>query len=367
PYCRQKCHYCNFFSVASFGTLPLMLRAICLETALHKNYLKGPVETLYFGGGTPSLLEEEQLLMLMSSLETHFIFSPTAEITLEANPDDITTARLASWKRLGINRLSIGIQSFRDVDLHYLNRIHSADKALKCLHLARQAGFDNLTLDLIFGIPTLSDKAWLENIKTAIDLGIPHISAYALTVEPKTALDVMIRKGRAQPVSEMQTVQHFGLLMQTMEAHGYEHYEISNYCLPGHYARHNTSYWNGVPYLGLGPSAHSYNGHSRQWNVSSLDEYLKEIQSNRLPAEKEILSLQQQYNEFVMTGLRTRWGCDVSIIKQRFGSEYCDQFLKQAQKWLNQNHLQENGNLFTLTTSGKLLADGIASDFFMIN
>ena len=365
PYCRQKCHYCNFFSVASFGTLPLMLEAIGKEMSLQKSYLGGPVDTLYFGGGTPSLLEEEQVSMLMTSLTKHFTFSPTAEITLEANPDDITNAKLASWKGLGINRLSIGIQSFRDVDLHYLNRIHSADKALKCLELAKQAGFNNLTLDLIFGIPTLSDEAWLKNIKTAIDLGIQHISAYALTVEPKTALEVMIRKGTAKPVDEIQTVRQFKLLMQTMEAHGYEHYEISNYCLPGHYARHNTSYWNGVPYLGLGPSAHSYNGQSRQWNVSSLGEYLKEIQTGRLPAETEILTLQQQYNEFVMTGLRTRWGCDVSDIKQCFGPDYSALFLKEAQKWLNQNHLQQNGGVFTLTRSGKLLADGIASDFFV--
>jgi oxygen-independent coproporphyrinogen-3 oxidase len=342
-----------------------MLEAIGKEMSLQKSYLGGPVDTLYFGGGTPSLLEEEQVSMLMTSLTKHFTFSPTAEITLEANPDDITNAKLASWKGLGINRLSIGIQSFRDVDLHYLNRIHSADKALKCLELAKQAGFNNLTLDLIFGIPTLSDEAWLKNIKTAIDLGIQHISAYALTVEPKTALEVMIRKGTAKPVDEIQTVRQFKLLMQTMEAHGYEHYEISNYCLPGHYARHNTSYWNGVPYLGLGPSAHSYNGQSRQWNVSSLGEYLKEIQTGRLPAETEILTLQQQYNEFVMTGLRTRWGCDVSDIKQRFGPDYSALFLKEAQKWLNQNHLQQNGGVFTLTRSGKLLADGIASDFFV--
>lgn len=342
-----------------------MLNAICQEIALQQSYLKGTVDTLYFGGGTPSLLEEEQLLMLMTALNEHFTFSSTAEITLEANPDDITTDKLTVWKNLGINRLSIGIQSFRDADLHYLNRIHSADKALRCLELAKQAGFNDLTLDLIFGIPTLSDKAWLENIKTAIDLDIQHISAYALTVEPKTALDVMIRKGKAKPVDEIQTARQFELLMQTMEAHGYEHYEISNYCLPGHYALHNTSYWNGVPYLGLGPSAHSYNGQSRQWNVSLMGEYLKELQSGRLPAEKEILTLQQQYNEFVMTGLRTRWGCDVSYIKQHFGPDYSALFLKETLKWMKSGHLQQNGDVFSLTRSGKLLADGIASDFFV--
>ena len=365
PYCRQKCHYCNFYSVASRITLPAMVAAIAHEMELQRNYLQGPVETVYFGGGTPSLLDAAQLSKLMVQLRKNFTISPTAEITLEANPDDITPEKLEEWKAQKINRLSIGIQSFRDDDLHYLNRVHNAEKALKSLELAGEAGFQDLTLDLIFGIPTLSDKAWLENIQQAFRLGIPHISAYALTVEPKTALEVMIRKGSMAPVDEVQTARQFELLMEAMEANGYEHYEISNYCRPGHYARHNTSYWNGSSYLGLGPSAHSYNGGSRQWNISSNPEYIQTIKEGNLPAEVEILSLQQQYNEWVMTGLRTQWGCDFAVLEQRFGPEYAEDFKKNTIKWINQGHLLKNGNIFTLTRSGKLLADGIASDFFM--
>ncbi|MDD3744043.1 MAG: radical SAM family heme chaperone HemW [Lentimicrobiaceae bacterium] len=366
PYCRQKCHYCNFFSVASLSSMPVVLNALCTEISLQSSYISGPLNTLYFGGGTPSLLDEIQLTAVMKAIGKNFNFAPDAEITLEANPDDISMEKLKLWKDNGINRLSIGIQSFRDSDLQYLNRIHSADKALKSLNLARQAGFHNLTIDLIFGIPTLNDKAWLENIKIVKDLEIPHISAYALTIEPKTPLDVMIRKGKARPVNEQQTVRQFGLMMQKMEAHGYEHYEISNYCLPGHYARHNTSYWSGIPYLGVGPSAHSYNGNSRQWNVTSISEYIKELQSGKVPAEKEILTVNQHYNEYVMTGLRTARGCDITLIEQRFGLTFVESFKKEAQKWIKQGHLQQNGHIFTLCRSGKLLADGIASDFFII-
>lgn len=351
--------------MASRVTLPALVAAIEHEMELQRNYLQGTVETVYFGGGTPSLLETAQLSKLMAQLHKNFNISPTAEITLEANPDDITPEMLEQWKSLKINRLSIGIQSFRDEDLHYLNRVHNAEKALNCLQLAGEAGFHDLTLDLIFGIPTLSDEAWLENIQQAFRLGIPHISAYALTVEPKTALDVMIRKGSMAPVDEVQTARQFELLMDAMEANGYEHYEISNYCRPGHYARHNTSYWNGSAYLGLGPSAHSFNGGSRHWNVSSNQEYILSIKEGNLPAEMEILTLQQQYNEWVMTGLRTRWGCDFTVLKQRFGPEYAGDFQKNTLKWINQGHLLNNGNIYTLSRSGKLLADGIASDFFI--
>lgn len=346
--------------------MPVVLNALCTEISLQSSYISGPLNTLYFGGGTPSLLDEIQLTAVMKAIGKNFNFAPDAEITLEANPDDISMEKLKLWKDNGINRLSIGIQSFRDSDLQYLNRIHSADKALKSLNLARQAGFHDLTIDLIFGIPTLNDKAWLENIKIVKDLEIPHISAYALTIEPKTPLDVMIRKGKARPVNEQQTVRQFGLMMQKMEAHGYEHYEISNYCLPGHYARHNTSYWSGIPYLGVGPSAHSYNGNSRQWNVTSISEYIKELQSGKVPAEKEILTVNQHYNEYVMTGLRTARGCDITLIEQRFGLTFVESFKKEAQKWIKQGHLQQNGHIFTLCRSGKLLADGIASDFFII-
>lgn len=365
PYCRQKCHYCNFFSVASRSSMPAMVEAICHETELQQAYLAGQsVETIYFGGGTPSMLTPDMIAKLMDTIHAHFSVASDAEITLEANPDDISPESLNIWMGKGFNRLSIGIQSFRDEDLRYLNRVHSAEKALQCLYQARKAGFSNLTLDLIFGIPTLDDKAWLSNIKIAADLKIPHISAYALTVEPKTALDVMIRKGKAAPVDETQSARQFELMMSAMQEHGYLHYEISNYCLPGKFARHNTAYWQGKSYLGLGPSAHSYNGKTRQWNVSGIKEYLDSIGNGRIPAELEILTPEQQYDEYVMTGLRTMWGCKPAEITQRFGARFSDYFSGNAAAWISRGCILVSGGAFTLTPKGKLLADGIASDLF---
>lgn len=367
PYCRQKCHYCNFFSVASRGTMPAMVQAICHEAELRHQYTGGQAtETIYFGGGTPSMLEPQLLTQLMDSLKKLFAFSAEAEITLEANPDDITPENLHLWKTIGINRLSIGIQSFRDEDLTYLNRVHDAARAIKCLQQAQEAGFSNLTLDLIFGIPTLDDAGWISNIKKATDLGIPHISAYSLTVEPRTALDVMIRKGTAKPVDEQQSARQFELLMKLMDEKGYLHYEISNYCLPGRFARHNTAYWKGETYLGLGPSAHSYNGQSRQWNVSSIKEYLEAINRRSIPSESEELNLEQTYNEYVMTGLRTMWGCNSGDIRHRFGPVFSGYFSENAVPWINSGCMDKSGDVYTLNQKGKLLADGIASDLFFI-
>jgi putative oxygen-independent coproporphyrinogen III oxidase len=368
PYCRQKCHYCNFFSVASRATMPAMIDAICHEAGLQHQYAPGQaIETVYFGGGTPSMLEPQLLSQLMDSLNRNYIFSAEPEITLEANPDDITPESLRLWKTIGINRLSIGVQSFRDEDLRYLNRVHDAGKALKCLQQAQEEGFSNLTLDLIFGIPTLDDAGWLSNIKTATDLKIPHISAYALTVEPRTALDLMIRKGKAKPVDEQQSARQFELMMQVMKEEGYLHYEISNYCLPGQFARHNTAYWKGETYLGLGPSAHSYNGQSRQWNVSSIKEYLEAIDRNSIPAESEKLSVEQTYNEYVMTGLRTMWGCNNLDIRLKFGARFSEYFSANTVPWIKNGNMDKSGDIYTLTKKGKLLADGIASDLFFVD
>lgn len=366
PYCRQKCHYCNFFSVATRATMPAMVDAICLETALQKSYVDcKTIETIYIGGGTPSMLQPDMLAKLMDSVRKHHFISEDAEITLEANPDDINAESLRSWQAAGINRLSIGIQSFRDADLNYLNRVHNAAKAIQCLKLAQDAGFHNLTLDLIFGIPTLDDEAWLQNINTAVEMKIPHISAYALTVEPKTALELMIRKGKAAPVDDEQSARQFEGMMTAMKAAGYLHYEISNYCLPGKFARHNTAYWQGETYLGLGPSAHSYNGKTRQWNVSGIREYLDAINNEAIPAESEALSVDQKYDEYVMTGLRTMWGCNAGEIRKKFGNKYADYFSKQAISWISRGFILKSGDSYTLTQKGKLQADGIASDLFI--
>lgn len=347
--------------------MPAMIDAICLEMKLQRSYTsKQSIETIYFGGGTPSMLESSGLEKIMTGLQQNFSIDTAAEITLEANPDDISTENLALWKTMGINRLSIGIQSFLDKDLKYLHRVHNAEKAIACLYLAKDAGFNNLTLDLIFGIPDLSDQDWLFNINTALDLRIPHISAYALTIEPRTALDLMIKKGKATPVDEQQSARQFEILMETMQARGYLHYEISNYCLPGHFAKHNTAYWKGETYLGLGPSAHSFNGKSRQWNVSGIKDYLDSVNNNILPAESETLTREQQYNEFVMTGLRTMWGCDIEVIKLKYGAQYAGYFSENMAPWLEIGCIEKIGSVVTLTQKGKLLADGIASDLFFI-
>lgn len=366
PYCKQKCHYCNFFSVASARFMPEVVEAICHEAELQKHYLEDrTINTIYFGGGTPSLIGNDLLAKIFDALKTHYTISPDAEITLEANPDDITVQTLEQWKKLGINRLSIGIQSFRDDDLHYLNRVHNAQRAMDCIELAKSVGFHDLTIDLIYGIPVLTDEAWMENIETALKFDIPHISAYALTVEPHTALDVLIRKGKYAPVDEVQAARQFELLMKHTVAHGYLHYEISNFCKPGHFARHNTAYWQGESYLGLGPSAHSFNGASRQWNVSGIKEYLDAVEQKNLPFESEILSLDQRYNEYVMTGLRTMWGCNASEIGQKFGESYRDLFTEGIQKYILNGLVIRLDETYLLTNSGQLMADGIASDLFV--
>lgn len=362
PYCRQKCNYCNFFSVVSKKSAPEMIGAICREIEIKSAVNQLPIETIYLGGGTPSLLEKELLTRLFESLKTHYHIAPSAEITLEANPDDIEAANLTFWKSIGINRLSIGIQSFRDEDLHYLNRVHSAQTAMDCIHQARHYGFPDLTIDLIYGIPTLTDKHWIENLEIFHSLSLPHLSAYALTVEPKTPLYHQIATGKVKPVDEKQSSEQFMILMKFMRKHNYQHYEISNFCIEGHFARHNVSYWQGVEYFGFGPSAHSYNGNRREWNVSSVSEYISSIKTNTIPSESEVLNLTDRYNEYVMTGLRTMWGCDASVIKDKFGEEYQTYFLSRATKWNNLMNVE--GETFRLNDKGKLLADGIAADLF---
>jgi oxygen-independent coproporphyrinogen-3 oxidase len=366
PYCRQKCHYCNFFSVASSKFLPEVMESLCQEAIKQKHYLKGvPIDSVYFGGGTPSLINSSLLKRVMETLHTEFSINSEAEITLEANPDDISPTALNEWKQMGINRLSIGIQSFRDEDLNYLNRVHNGVRAKECIDMALQAGFRNLTIDLIYGIPTLTDHAWKTNIETALKAGIKHISAYSLTVEPRTALDVMIRKGKYAPVDEVQSIRHFEILMKMMEENGFLHYEISNFCLPGYFAKHNTAYWQREPYLGLGPSAHSFDGNSRQWNVSGIAEYIKSISENSFPFESEQLSNEQQYNEYVMTGLRTMWGCNSEVINRQFGETCHSEFIGRIRKFMESGMVVETDGVYKLTLSGKLMADGIASDLFI--
>ncbi|MBP6870668.1 MAG: radical SAM family heme chaperone HemW [Bacteroidales bacterium] len=366
PFCKQKCHYCNFFSVASVKWRDEFTRALLKEMELRKDYLQGePVNTVYFGGGTPSLWSIAHLALCIAHLALHFNIEHGVEITLEANPDDINETSLEEWRKAGINRLSIGIQSFFDDDLRYLNRVHDAGQAHRAIEAARRAGFDNLTIDLIYGIPGLTEEKWAKNLETFFSLDIPHLSAYALTVEQKTPLALLIEKGKYAPVDEELSVRHFKMLLEQAKANDFIHYEISNFAREGYYSKHNSLYWLGGHYLGLGPSAHSFNGHSRQWNVSNISQYIKLDEYQSSVEEKEVLSTDQRYNEYVMTSLRTAWGCDTVHIRNVFGEQFENHFIKKSHLFIKKNHLYREGTKYFLTEEGKLFADGIAAGVFV--
>ncbi len=365
PFCKQKCHYCNFFSVASSKHRKEFVPVLLKEIELQKDYLEGEtIETIYFGGGTPSLFDKDELLKIFSQISRFYEVADKAEITLEANPDDITEDKIRELKNTPINRLSIGIQSFFDYDLLYLNRVHNSQQARKAIEYARKGGFENLTIDLIYGIPTLSDEKWVHNLDLFFSLGIPHLSAYALTIEAKTPLHHLIEKKKMAPVDEVQSVGHFRILLEKARENGFIHYEISNFSKEGFYSKHNSLYWLGGHYLGLGPSAHSFNGYSRQWNVSGIGKYMDLVNYQKVRAEKEILTMDQRYNEYVMTSLRTVWGCDVVHIENVFGREKKEHYTMEALKYLSKGWLRTEGSRYFLTDDGKLFADGIASDLF---
>ncbi len=341
-----------------------MVYAIGMEARLRRHYISEKVNTVYFGGGTPSLLSITSLRTLVQKMRENFNVTPDAEITLEANPDDINIDSLLSWKSLGINRLSIGIQSFREEDLVWMNRAHNARQAIRCIKLAQKVGFYNLSIDLIYGTPTLSDEQWRENIEQAIALGIPHLSCYALTVEAKTALHHMIEKGQMPDVSEERQSIHFDILTKTLREAGYEHYEISNFAMPGCQSKHNSSYWQGKPYIGLGPSAHSFNGNSRQWNVANNALYIASLRNGEVPFEIEHLTPLQRLNEYIMTSLRTMQGTSLSYIARLWSDAEVSRIIHDARKHIisgNVNYVNEH---LILTRKGKLLADGIAAELF---
>ncbi len=338
------------------------------EIRLRKGYLsQQPVQTIYFGGGTPSLLVLDDLEKIFDALNGSFQVAGDAEITLEANPDDLTEGYLDGLRHLPVNRLSIGIQSFCTEDLHFLNRIHSSQQAVASLHLARRKGFDNLSIDLIYGIPAQTTERWYGNLQKAFSFHIPHVSAYALTVESNTPLENLIRREKIQAPDEECMVEHFHILCDQMEKHGYTHYEISNFCRDGLYARHNVSYWANESYLGLGPAAHSYNGHSRQWNKADLKSWLDSLSRDQPCFDLEMLSPGQRYNEYVMTSLRTMWGCSTDVVLRQFGQDYHRHLLRTAAGWITSGHLTMQNDTLKLTRSGMLFADRIASDFFRID
>jgi oxygen-independent coproporphyrinogen-3 oxidase len=343
------------------------ISALLKEMELRFYYIgEERVETVYFGGGTPSLLEGDELMRIMDRVRTLFPVSEDAEITLEANPDDFTLARLGGWRAAGVNRLSIGVQSFFEADLQWMNRAHDARQARACIAMAQGEGLDNISIDLIYGGPTLPDTHWNQNVDTAMGLGIPHLSCYALTVEPRTALDTLIRRHKVADVSPDDQARQFLLLMDWTAAAGYEHYEISNFALPGRRSRHNSSYWQGKTYLGLGPSAHSFNGVSRQWNVANNARYTAALLegTGELVAEKEDLTVVQQLNEYIMISLRTMEGSRLPLVAERFGGQKAEELLRKAEQHINLGKLEKYGSALKLTKEGKLLADGIAADLF---
>ena len=341
-----------------------MMKAITNEAVLRCSYINEQVCTIYFGGGTPSLISTEDLQLLLSKLHKLFSIEPGAEITLEANPDDITEQKLAEWKTAGINRLSIGVQSFFEEDLQWMNRAHNSEQALQSIQLAQSAGFNNITIDLIYGTPTLTDKKWKQNFETALSVNVPHLSCYALTVEPKTALEKMIAQHKIENVNPDTQGRQFELLMEWTATAGYEHYEISNFAKPGFRSKHNSSYWQGKPYLGLGPSAHSFNGTSRQWNIANNALYLKSIEQNIVPYEKEELTATQQLNEYIMTSLRTMEGLSLLNVKEKWGTVAMQNILHASKKYIVDERMIEKTNQLILTSKGKLFADGIAAELF---
>lgn len=341
-----------------------MVEAIIAEMALQKDYLSDKtLDTIYFGGGTPSLLEQKDLNDIFTAIHQHFQVAEGAEITLEANPDDLKPSTLKNLAASPINRLSIGIQSFSEEDLRFMNRAHNAQEAQQCVALARDAGFDQFTIDLIYGAPTTSDQQWAKNLEMAFELDVPHLSSYCLTVEPGTALGHFVDSGKAPPVDEIKAARQLDYLIKATQNAGFIHYEISNFAKEGYFAKHNSAYWLGEPYLGLGPSAHSFNGQSRQWNIAHNAQYLKAISAKSLPFEIEHLTPEQHYNEYVMTGLRTIWGVSLEKL-EKWGPRFVAHFTAEAQAFIQQGEMEQQGNTFRLTTEGKFIADRIAMELF---
>lgn len=367
PFCKQACHYCDFHFSTSVKKKGEMVNMLCREISLRKDELPGnKVQTIYFGGGTPSLLSSEELKQIFETIHSSFQVAEDAEITLEANPDDLSREKLEMLKASPINRLSIGVQSFFEEDLKLMNRAHNATEALGSIKMTKEY-FDNISIDLIYGIPDMSELRWKKNIEIALNLELPHFSCYALTVEPQTALQKFIEKGIIKPVDDDAAKVHFEILTQTLKVAGFVHYEFSNYGKPGFFSQNNTAYWMGKPYLGIGPSAHSYDGESRKWNVSNNSLYIKSLEKGELPLQEERLSLTDKYNEYVMTRLRTMWGISLEEVEVKFGLRFRNYIKEQAKENLKQGLLRMEKDNLHVTEKGKFLSDGIAADLFLVS
>ena len=367
PYCKQKCSYCDFHFSTNLNSKNEMVNAILKEIELRKNEIQEPIKTIYFGGGTPSILSESELNSIFKQLETHFDISQVEEVTLEANPDDLTREKLAFYQTTPINRFSIGIQSFFEEDLRLMNRAHNAIEAENCIKLAQEFGFNNITIDLIYGSNTTTHEMWQQNLQKAVDLGINHISSYALTVEEKTILNRKIEKGEWKPIDDQHQSEQFDYLVQFLEKNGFVQYEISNFGKPGYFSKHNSNYWKGIHYIGFGPSAHSYKGQTRGWNIANNAKYINSIHKDQLPIEIEELSEIDQYNEMMMIGLRTIYGINPEEVKTKFNSDIYANFQQELKELFNENLVQQIDDKIVLTKEAKFFADGIASRLFYVD
>lgn len=368
PFCKQACHYCDFHFSTSLKYKGELILALQKEIALRADYLTDKtIPSIYFGGGTPSLLTADDIQYLIAEVARHFQIANDAEITLEANPDDLDTVKVAALRHTPINRFSIGIQSFYEEDLRWMNRAHNASEAEASIKRVQDAGFENITADLIYGYPLLTNAKWTSNMRRLLDFDIPHISSYAMTIEEKTALAHFIRQGKTAPIQESQSAEQMNMLIDTLAGHGFEHYEISNFARNGQYAKHNTSYWQGRHYLGIGPSAHSFNGRSRSWNIANNARYIEGITTESPVYETEQLSDDDRFNEYVMTSLRTMWGIDLEKVKVDFGSDAVQHLRTHGTLFVEQQDVEwVQERFFRLTSKGKLIADFIASELFII-
>jgi oxygen-independent coproporphyrinogen-3 oxidase len=365
PFCKKACNYCDFHFSTSLKYVDEMVDAICLEILKKKDRITDQVGTIYFGGGTPSVLPAKHFEKIFQNITKNFSVSSDAEITIEANPDDLTAAKISELRQLPVNRFSIGIQSFFEEDLIWMNRAHNAVEAETCIKRSQDAGFENLSIDLIYGYPLLTDSKWLQNINKAIEFETPHISAYSLTVEPRTALASAIKRGKDTPINDDQSAAQFITLIDKLNEGGFEHYEISNFSKPGKYAVHNTNYWRGVTYLGIGPSAHGFNGNVRYLNVANNAAYLSSMELGKIPETIEELDLYDRFNEYIMTSLRTMWGTSLNKITADFGKFFLADTLKNIEQFVERHWLITENNHIKLTTDGKLFADHIASELFL--
>lgn len=367
PYCKKKCIYCDFYFKINADDMHDMISCIIKELVSRKNYLKSSsVKTIYFGGGTPSILTKHDTNTILKTIYDNYTVCENLEITLEANPDDLNRKKIADFFNIGVNRLSIGVQSFKDDDLIFLNRNHSREEAIRSIKIAQEIGYKNISVDLMYGLPKQSLKDWEDNLNLLFDLNIQHLSAYMLTLEKKTKLFEYVKKNKVKMIDDLSIINQYYRLLSIAKKNNFVQYEISNFSKNNTLSKHNTSYWQNELFLGVGPSAHSFDYKSRRWNIASNKKYIEKLNNNNIYFEEEVLTISQKFNEYILTNLRTKWGININIIKSRFGGKYASHTKKMMQKWSEKNYITENNEIVILTDEGSVFADIIISDLFLV-